>query len=232
MKGDGGYLAKAIPYEENHKELNGIIHKKCSICDEWKEMSRENFYHNKSNKVDGFNPYCIVCTKNKSDKWAQDNWDKRIEQRRKTDRTTRAKIKRRERNRIRRKDGYFDTYFENNPEKQKVYQRRHATKKHEITLSEWDACRLYFDYRCAYCGKTYEQNQIETKKDLHKEHIVDDGANDLSNCVPACRDCNSHKWEYELDDWYNENNPIYDEPRYNKIIKWIKEDFIKNLNTC
>lgn len=24
------------------------------------------------------------------------------------------------------------------------------------------------------------------KHDLHKEHVNDDGANDLSNCVPAC----------------------------------------------
>jgi len=31
------------------------------------------------------------------------------------------------------------------------------------------------------------------KNILHKEHVDDNGANDLSNCVPSCQSCNSTK---------------------------------------
>jgi hypothetical protein len=61
--------------------------------------------------------------------------------------------------------------------------------------------------------------------DFHKEHIDDDGANDLSNCVPSCKLCNSYKHQYIFDDWYNKNNPNFNQDRLNKIIKWLNEDY-------
>ena len=62
--------------------------------------------------------------------------------------------------------------------------------------------------------------------DLHKEHVDHNGANDLSNCVPACQSCNSSKWEFDFNDWYCPNNPVFTQERYEKIVKWLEEDFL------
>lgn len=64
--------------------------------------------------------------------------------------------------------------------------------------------------------------------DLHKEHVEDEGANDLSNCVPSCGNCNSQKWKYDFKEWYK-SQEFYDERRYNLIITWIGEDFKKYI---
>ncbi len=61
--------------------------------------------------------------------------------------------------------------------------------------------------------------------DLHKEHVNHNGANDLSNCVPACYSCNSKKWIYEFEDWYNEGNEIFSQYRLDKIYKWLSNDY-------
>lgn len=64
---------------------------------------------------------------------------------------------------------------------------------------------------------------------MHREHIDDLGKNDLSNCVPSCRDCNSNKWKYRFEDWYCEENPIYDKLRHEKIIIWLTNDYKKYI---
>jgi len=61
--------------------------------------------------------------------------------------------------------------------------------------------------------------------DLHKEHIDDNGKDDLSNCIPSCKSCNSSKWKFDFEDWYKKQK-FFTEERYNKIIKWLKEDYI------
>jgi endonuclease I len=66
--------------------------------------------------------------------------------------------------------------------------------------------------------------QEGTKKDLHKDHVIPDGRNDLKNCVPACHSCNSSKGDLSLNTWYNKNNPVYAYDRYIKIYKWIRFD--------
>lgn len=76
---------------------------------------------------------------------------------------------------------------------------------------------------------SYEDHFFKNKQDLHKEHAIHDGKNDLSNCVPSCRYCNSQKWEFPLDEWYSEGNPIYNVINKNKIIKWMEEDHKKFL---
>jgi hypothetical protein len=57
-------------------------------------------------------------------------------------------------------------------------------------------------------------------QDLHKEHVIYDGANDLSNCVPSCKVCNSLKWQYELESWYKKQD-FYDEYKLQKIYDWV-----------
>jgi hypothetical protein len=61
--------------------------------------------------------------------------------------------------------------------------------------------------------------------DFHKDHICHLGSNKIDNCVPACKSCNSQKWEYQFNDWYNEQNEKYSYKRYEKILKWINGDY-------
>jgi hypothetical protein len=57
-----------LKYEENHKIIEGIEHKKCSVCDEWFPMTNEYFYKNKSSKVDGFHTPIVKNVQLKSNK--------------------------------------------------------------------------------------------------------------------------------------------------------------------
>jgi hypothetical protein len=65
----------------------------------------------------------------------------------------------------------------------------------------------------------------ETKLgDFHKEHVNHEGSNDLSNCVPSCKLCNTSKHVQELEEWYK-RQPYFSEERLQKIYKWINEDW-------
>ena len=48
-------------------------YKKCSICEDELPTTKEYFYENKSNKVDGLFPYCKRCSSLKSQNWQKDN---------------------------------------------------------------------------------------------------------------------------------------------------------------
>lgn len=60
--------------------------------------------------------------------------------------------------------------------------------------------------------------------DLHKEHVDDSGANDLSNCIPSCQSCNSSKHIFDFETWYRKYEH-FNEKRLHKIIKWLVEDY-------
>lgn len=94
-------------------------------------------------------------------------------------------------------------------------------KTHNITETEWNVCKRYFNYECAYCGMTEEEHKLLYNEQLHKEHVINNGSNKLDNCIPACKSCNSSKHYYDIDEWYNTNNPIYNRRRYNKIKQWM-----------
>lgn len=142
------------------------------------------------------------------------------------------------------KKKYYNKYYEegkrkdweqNNKDKIKRYgEKRYSNKKHKISKKEWIVCKLYFDNSCAYCAlhedSHYRIYSGQLKKiDLHKEHVDDDGANDLSNCIPACQSCNSSKRDFKLEDWYNENNPDFTQERLDKIHKWLNDDYKKYI---
>ena len=117
-------------------------------------------------------------------------------------------------------------YRQNNPDKIKQYNlHRKQNKKHKISKKEWESCKEYFNNSCAYCGISNEDAKKKYKNYLHKEHVDYNGANDLSNCVPACKSCNSLKWEYTLEDWYNKNNSRFTQERLDKIYKWLNKDY-------
>jgi 5-methylcytosine-specific restriction endonuclease McrA len=114
-------------------------------------------------------------------------------------------------------------------ERCKVYNLNRRHKNHDITEIEWLLCKEYFNNSCAYCGMILEEHKEIFNQDLHKEHKDDNGSNDLSNCIPGCKNCNSQKWKFEFDEWYNENNSVYTKERYDKIIQWLNSDYILYL---
>lgn len=76
--------------------------------------------------------------------------------------------------------------------------RRRTLEHHcrgDHTLKEWQAIKVLYKNRCAYCGR---------KTRLTKDHIIPltlDGTNDISNIVPSCRACNASKHNIPLLDW-------------------------------
>ncbi|EKS4345120.1 HNH endonuclease [Clostridium botulinum] len=217
---------KVLAYEENHKIIENKLYKLCSICNKWLPCTDKYFYKNNKSKKDGLFPYCKECNKYKFKKWINKNEDKfrkyvkirdanlskrRITQKRK------ASIKQR-------LSGYQSEYRKNNKDKIKQYNKKYGHKAHNITKQQWEACKEYFNYSCAYCEMSEEEHKKIYNQQLHKEHIIDCGRNDLKNCVPACRSCNSEKHIFSFNDWYNKNNPNYLKERYDKIVKWIKYD--------
>lgn len=103
--------------------------------------------------------------------------------------------------------------------------KRMQNKKHYVSEDEWESCKKYFDYKCAYCGIDESKAKTLQGQYFHKEHVDHNGANDLSNCVPACRSCNSKKWEFSFEYWYDSTNAVFDEARYNKILDWLNRDY-------
>jgi 5-methylcytosine-specific restriction endonuclease McrA len=94
-----------------------------------------------------------------------------------------------------------------------------------LKSKEWISCKQYFNYECAYCGMTEEKHKELYKQQLHKEHAFPNGANDLSNCIPACKSCNSLKSNYEFIDWYNQENERFSEERIHMINRWLENDY-------
>jgi hypothetical protein len=213
--------------------------KVCSICGEEKRLSE--YYSQKRKKKDGtesiyYNPECKVCTKERSMKWKEENHDKVLISTNKTNNKPSQKEYQKIYKTIN-KEKYKNNlkkWQQKNKDKVKEYNRIRNNKKHKISNNEWEACKNYFNYRCAYCGLAIEDNYIKYKGvvklgDFSKEHVIDDGANDLSNCVPACKSCNSAKREYTIEEWYNEDNEHFTYERLQKINNWLNEDYKKYI---
>jgi hypothetical protein len=230
---------KPLFYSEKG-ELRILENKQCTNCLKAYPPTDKYFYKQKvKTKKQGehyrLTAWCIPCRKEKSNERNQ-----RIKghysnyQREYTKNNVKTKNETARKWRIENADHkreYQLEYYgrEDRKENFREYSKKRSIKNHKITLKQWDACRLYFDYRCAYCGKTWEQNKIETKRDLHKEHVDDDGSNKLDNCIPSCASCNSQKWEFDFEEWYNEDNPKYLHDRKVKILLWLQRDHFQYL---
>jgi hypothetical protein len=199
--------------------------KVCSICGIEKELSK--YYSQNKKKSNGdkyiyYNPECKECTKKRSESWIKSNNDKFKKSLKRYKAKEDVKLMQRDYNQKWRDKGGLRNWYHNNKERWNeiaLYRKMH--KEHDISEQEWDECKEFFNYSCAYCGMDEHFAKIEYDQGLNKEHVDHKGANDITNCVPACKGCNGRKWIYELNEWYNENNPIYSKRRYNKIIKWI-----------
>lgn len=223
-------LKRQKRYDETHKEIDKVIYKWCSGGKHWVIMNDENFYRSSSETIDGYLTWCKECIKQSAKK----NQEENRERTRKYNRNyyhmhkdkRLPKIRNRHKIKFNEWQKYQREYQRNNKDKIKQYnENRQLHKKHIISKQEWISCKEYFKNCCAYCGMTEEEHRERFNQQLHKEHVDHEGANDLRNCVPSCKECNSKKWKYKLEDWYNEGNPVFNEKRLDKIHKWLNEDY-------
>jgi hypothetical protein len=234
-------LTKLRKYEDFHRAVNGVTRKLCKDCNEWYNMNTDNFSRSSKSK-DGFGNICKKCYSIKQKEAYYRNRDKRLEYannyyaEHKDEQSERFKnwykdnrdyrieynkdyFKRESK---RRKEYYYQ-YQQLNKERFREYSKMH--QKHDITSAEWDACKKYFGYSCAYCGISEQGAKEKQGQYLHQEHVDPDGANDLSNCIPACRHCNCSKHTYTINEWYNKNNLDFAQERLEKIYKWMNDDY-------
>ena len=222
---------------KNYRKNNDILEKQCNICLMWFSCNSEYFYINKSNKTDGLYPYCKKCASNKVIKKYKidpEQYKKRAKKQHEKSPEYFAQKHKKYWNKNKEKASQRARDFrKNNPDRISKYSKSWQERKaHTITEKEWSNCKKYFENSCAYCGlllnKHYKKHNGELISiDFHKEHVIDNGFNDLSNCVPSCSSCNSSKWKHELNKWYNSENSIFTIERYKKIIKWIEIDHLR-----
>lgn len=212
--------------------------KRCSICGYEKELAE--FYQQKKTRKDGtvyiyYNPECKNCTKTRSKKWQQDNYEQYqqgfLKRMREALKRPDKKQYNRQLSKKQKESGYTKEYYNKNKEYFSDYHReRRMNKTHEITNEEWIRCKEYFNNSCAYCGLSESEHYIiyagkPKKTDLHKEHVDHNGSNKIDNCIPSCAKCNSNKWAFTLEEWYNTENEVFSQERLDKINNWLKEDF-------
>lgn len=201
------------------------MNKICSMCNKEKDLSefysQDKFSKHKGNYI-YYNPECKECSKKKAKKWASKNPEAVKASKRKYNNTEIGKSKIRESTKERRRSGKYKEWQKNNSDKLNEYSKNH--RNHAISNNEWELCKKYFDYSCAYCGLSEEEHRKLYNQQLHKEHVLHDGRNDIKNCIPSCKMCNSSKHIATLNQWYNIKNPNYTRCRYLRIYKWIRFD--------
>jgi len=222
-------------YKLNHRiNEKGIVERRCTKCQEWKEENIENFYlHNKKKPEKGFHSECKICSIARTKKNTLENHDRVLAkiydwQDRNKEKTLKRWHDYNEKNKEKQKI-YTAEYQKAHPEKMKVYGQNH--RDHDITGSEWKNCLKVFDYQCAYCGLPMEKHfAIRNGKviimSLHREHVDDEGYNDLRNCTPSCQSCNSTKGGKTIEELLQlKFIEEFTEERYNKIVWWIEDGY-------
>lgn len=196
----------------------------CNQCN--LEKNTDEFYKQEKINKHGesyiyTNPKCKTCIIENYLLWKNENKEKHKLNNSKHYLTAKGRDMKRKNNRKIREDGKFRAWQQNNPDKISNYRVNRQHKSHDITKSEWERCKEYFDNACAYCGTTEDGHRINFKQDLHREHIDPEGKNDITNCVPSCKSCNSSKHTFSLGEWYNSTNENFTVSRSEKIKKWI-----------
>lgn len=235
-----------LSYEESHKIIDGVMYKKCNHHfenfigeNDWFPCTEEYYYRNKINKTDGYYPECKLCSIARASKrqdenreeyliymkdYYQENHEQQIEGFHQYRLDTLDEHKK-----------YFADYQRENKEYFNDYNRdKQHNHLHIISNQEWLNCKQYFGNTCAYCGLPINQHWHMRKGklilfDFCKDHADYNGLRDLSNCIPSCKSCNSHKWQSSIDEWYNKSNPIYDKNKLDKIELWLETDYLKYI---
>lgn len=216
-------------YSNTHKIINGVDFKFCNLhykyfSDEepYFPSTTEYFYVNNTSKVDGLYPHCHRCGSQKAIQQWKDDPLKHREAHKRYEKT--SKFKKWMRKNQEDMKEYRKDYRKTNKEKMKYYNEQH--RNHDITENEWRNVQNYFEYICAYCGKTLEDQKKQNKEQFHKEHVEHDGYNDVRNCVCACTNCNSTKRKRKIQELFESGDiENFTQDKYDKIMLWCKEDY-------
>jgi len=221
-------------YKDYHKIIDGVEYKQCKDCLEWFIMNNDNFGIDNKNK-DKYNVRCKKCNYEYNDilylkdkerriakavDWWENNKERHRENHRRYERTPKFK-KWMRKNQIEMKD-YRSQYRKDHPEQMRKYSQQH--RNHDITESEWRKELKVFNYQCAYCGMSEEESLNVYGEVLHKDHGNHEGYNDLRNAIPACKSCNSKKHQYNMEEWYRQEE-FYNEERLQFIYWWLIEGY-------
>jgi len=212
-------------YNRTYKEVEGILYKRCPKCEEYL-IEKDNYYF--QNGKAGTN--CKKCESKKNYEYQQSHIEKRDKYQRTSMSKPQNQINARRTNVRQRAKGNSLRWQQNNPEKLTQYRLDREHKKHMISKTEWKSCLDYFDNQCAYCGLLVKDyfvvyGGVTKQGTLNKEHVNHEGANDLSNSIPACKICNSEKHTQKFNEWYNESNIKFNQERMDRIEKWLSEDY-------
>lgn len=102
----------------------------------------------------------------------------------------------------------------------KRYLRIRAEKelnKSPLSKTQYINTLRYFDFCCAYCGKSLFENKLE------KDHIIalsKGGLTTRFNIIPACRSCNASKNNSDYYTWYS-SQKFFDRHRLAKIDTYV-----------
>lgn len=204
--------------------------KKCTKCNINKPLTE--YYSQNRTRANGekfihVSTECKECAKARAIKYQKDNPEKFKGYMKKQNSKPSMKAAKVKISKEFRDSGKYLEWQRNNKDKLINYRENREIKRHNITKDEWQMCKLYFDDSCAYCGLHINEHFIkyagEIKwTDLHKEHVQHDGANDITNCVPSCKLCNSNKGSMKLEEWYTLDNPVYNKDRLKIIYIWLE----------
>ena len=98
--------------------------------------------------------------------------------------------------------------------------------RHDLTMEQWLETLEHFDYKCAYCGGSYE---------IIEHYLpISIAGTTVSNCVPACSRCNAMKdaKNHDLSFYQNERVLAFIQSKGVKIsfhiheYKPIKKDYV------
>lgn len=106
---------------------------------------------------------------------------------------------------------------EHREERNIQWQKRYSLKKQlkaTLTLEQWKQTKLYFNNRCAYCGK---------EKSLNQEHFIalsKGGEYTQENIIPSCLNCNCSKSTKDFFEWYK-TYKYYSKEREEQILMFF-----------
>lgn len=95
--------------------------------------------------------------------------------------------------------------------------RRNAKRKvlpNTLSSEQWEACKLFFDNKCAYCGM---ESHLEQD---HFMPISREGEYTHNNIIPSCKTCNCSKGNRLFKDWYRKQI-FYNKQREQKILRYL-----------
>nr|DAV18236.1 MAG TPA: terminase small subunit [Caudoviricetes sp.] len=98
-------------------------------------------------------------------------------------------------------------------------QKKRHSGVQDLTEEQWGISQAYFDYRCAYCGRS---------ADLTKDHLdplKNEGKLTFTNVVPACQSCNSSKRDHQWLAWYQKQK-FYSKEKAKRITEYINFTFL------